>query len=388
MTKYTTVFGDLLRWFSRSEFEKAVVTRKADLKVRKFTCFDLFKAMLYGLITSCFGVREIEASMKANRSRLYHAGIKEPVKRSTFCDALEKRPQEAFEDVFHAMVAKAQGIAGRIKRKFRDPLRIIDATVITLCLERFDWAKYRKAKGAVKLHLNLDGDSLMPFDAQITNGKAHDSQQMQNLCTESWVIYVMDRGYVDFKSLWEIDLQESIFVTRIKSNIVYKRIHNNPHAEDGPVISDVAIELTGNITKKRYPKPLRKVKYQDPETRKAYEFMTNDMMREATEIAAIYKERWEVELFFKWLKQHVKIKSFWGTSLNAVYSQIWVALILTILLWIHKALNGLDESAYKLLVMAKAALLSKNTLVGLCTNTAPPDPTDDSLQLTLQGFKF
>jgi transposase len=197
----------------------------------------------------------------------------------------------------------------------------------------------------------------MPYEATLTNGKIHDVGQMQNLCQESGVLYVMDRGYVDYKSLYCIELQGSVFVTRVKRNSAYKRIQSNPHEEGGPILSDVLIELTGAATKRYYPSPLRKVKYYDSETEKIYEFLTNDLERDALEIAAIYKERWEVELFFKWIKQHLKIKSFWGTSMNAVYSQIWVALILTILIWLNKTLNGIAMSAYEILIMIRACLI-------------------------------
>jgi len=387
MNKHTTVFGDLLRHFSRSDFNSAISGYKADFRVRIFSCFDLFKAMIYGQVLGCFSVREIETSMKANRNRLYHSGLKEPIKRSTFCDALEKRRHEIFQSVFHVMVDKAQGIASNMKKKFKDPLRIIDASIISLCLSRFNWAKYRKSKGAIKLHLNLDGDHLMPLDAYLTEGNVSDSKQMQNLCQETGVIYAMDRGFIDFKSLYTIEKQGSIFVSRVKDNTKYRKIQNNPHKEEGAIISDVLIELTGPKTKEYYPKALRKIKYRDPETKKVYEFLTNDMEREAEEIAAIYKERWQVELFFKWIKQHLKIKSFWGTSMNAVYSQIWVALILTILLWINKTLNGIGASPYELLIMIKSTLLTYNSINGLCTNISPPKPVDTFSQPFLVGFK-
>jgi hypothetical protein len=376
----------MLRHLSRSEFESAVSGHKGDFKIRVLNCWDLFKSMLYALIANCFSVREIETSMRVDGNRLYRAGLK-PIKRSTFCGALEKRKQEIFKSVFEKLVNKAQGISGKMKKKFKDPLRIIDATIISLCLARFDWAKYRKAKGAVKLHLNLNGDSLIPFEACLTNGKVHDVKALNSLTQETGVIYVMDRGYVDYKSLYGIELRGSVFVTRMKSNGAFKRIHNNPRKEGGPVQSDVLIGLTGAATKKLYPEPLRKVKYKDPETKKVYEFLTNDMEREAEQIAAVYKERWEVELFFKWIKQHLKIKSFWGTSMNAVYSQIWVALILTVLLWINKSLDGITASPYELLIMMRPALLTKNTLTGLCTNISPHEPFDNTLQPFLEGFK-
>jgi hypothetical protein len=376
----------MLRRLSRSEFESAVSGYKGDFKIRVLSCWDLFKSMLYALIANCFSVREIEASMRANGNRLYHAGLKK-VKRSTFCDALERRQHDIFKAVFYKLVEKAQAISGKMKKKFKDPLRIIDATVISLCLRRFNWAKYRKSKGAIKLHLNMDGDNCIPFDAYLTDGKVHEAKEMENLARQKGVIYVMDRGYIDYKSLYCIELQGSFFVTRMKSNCAFKRTHNNPHKEDGPVLSDVLIELTGGAAKKAYPKPLRKIKYKDKQTKKVYEFLTNDMEREAEDIAAIYKERWEVELFFKWIKQHLKVKSFWGTSENAVYSQIWVALILTILIWINRTLDGITASPYELMIMMKSVLLTKNSLLGLCTNIPHSKPPDNSVQPFLEGFK-
>ena len=385
MTKYTRVFTSLLRPLSTSDFQSAVKGLKGDFKVRTLTCLDLFKTMIYAFVAGCFSVREIETSMKVNKKSLYHSGLK-AVKRSTFCDALEKRNCGIFMKVFHDLSEKAQTVGVKARKKFKDPLRIIDASVISLCLKRFDWAAYRKAKGAVKLHLNMDGDNGIPFDNYITTGKIHDVRLLTNLAKESGVIYVMDRGYVDYKSLYNIEIGGSYFVTRMKTNCAYKKVKNNPHPEGGPVLADVLIELTGPIVKTYYRKALRKIKYRDEETDKVYEFLTNDMVRDAVEIAAIYKERWEVELFFKWMKQHLKIKSFWGTSKNAVYSQIWVALILAILLWINKTLDGITSSAHELMIMMKSTLLTKNSLIGLCTNITEKVPLDDSCQPLLEGF--
>jgi hypothetical protein len=385
MTKYTTVLGNVLRHLSRSDFESAISGYKADRRVRYFRAYDVFKSLLYGLITGCFSVREIEKSMVANSNRLYQAGLKQ-VKRSTFCDALERMRYDIFASVFHFISGKAQQIGGNVRKKFKDPLRIIDASIISVCLTRFNWAAYRKAKGAVKLHMNLDGDNLMPLDAYLSTGKVHDAKEMLRLCQESGVIYVMDRGYVDYKSLYCIELGGSVFVTRMKSNGAYKRIRNNRHEAGGPVLSDVVIALTGVKTKMLYPKELRKVKYYDKETKRVYEFITNDFERSAEDIAGIYKERWEVELFFKWIKQNLRIKSFWGTSVNAVFTQIWVALILSILLWICRALDGIQATSHDLLVMLRTTLLTKNTLSGLCTNTALPSQSADTSQLLLEGF--
>jgi hypothetical protein len=384
MTKYTTVLASLLSPLSRSDFERAVNTYTADKRVRTFKSYDLFKALAYGQLSGCLSVREIENSMKANGSRLYHSGLRQ-IKRSTFCDAMENRNHQLFQSVFYSVVDKAQAISGRTKKQFENPLRIIDSSTIPLCLSKYDWAAFRRAKGAVKLHLRLDGDNLLPDDAYLTTGKVHDVHGMACLCQESGVIYVLDRGYVDYKSLYSIELQGSVFVTRMKRNGAYKRIKNNSREMDGPIRSDVLIQLTGTKTKKHYPAPLRKVKYYDQETGRTYEFITNDLEREALEIAAIYKERWQIELFFKWIKQNLNIKTFWGTSENAVYTQIWVALILSVLLWISRTLNGIAISTHQILQMMKTVLLSKNSISGLCTDTSPP-PEIPSFQPLLEGL--
>jgi hypothetical protein len=208
--------------------------------------------MAFGQLSGSFSVREIENALKANGSKLYHAGLPQ-LKRSTFCDAMEKRDCHVFEAAFHALADKAQRIAGTTKKPFKNPLRIIDASLISLCLATCGWAAYRKAKGAVKLHLSLDGDNLMPYDAYLTTGKVHDVHGMDALCDESGVVYVLDRGHVDYKSLFSIDLQKSTFVTRMKHNGAFRRLNNNPHTKDGPILSDVVIQLTGPNTKKLYP---------------------------------------------------------------------------------------------------------------------------------------
>jgi hypothetical protein len=227
--------------------------------------------MLHAFIAGCYSLREIEAPMQANGNRLYHAGLK-GIKRATFCGALEKRKQEILKSVFVKLVDKAQGISGKAKKKFKDPLRIIDAAIISVCLERFNWAEYRKAKGAVKLHMNLDGGRRIPFDAYMTDGKVREVKAMKNLTGETGVIHALDRGYVDYKSLYSIELQGSIFVTRRKSNGAFKRTHNKAHKAGGSILSGVLIELTGAATKKAYPRPLRKIKYKDTETKVSPDF--------------------------------------------------------------------------------------------------------------------
>jgi hypothetical protein len=346
--------------------------------------WDYFKMIVYGQLSRCLSVREIVDSMAANVTSLYHAGLK-PAKRSTLCDAMEKRSHKAMQTVFHGVTEKAQQLAGRMRKKFKDPLRIIDSTTLSLCLSKCPWAVFKQAKGAAKMHLKLDGDSLMPLDACLTNGKVHDVMKMSWLCEESGVIYVMDRGYVDYKSLYSMELNGSIFVTRMKSNGTYKRVKIYKHEDNANIISDVIIELTGTATKKHYPKALRKIKYCDPETNHVYEFITNDLKREAQEVADIYKERWQIELFFKWMKQNLNIKTFWGTSENAVYTQIWIALIVSVLLWICKTVDGITDTVSQLLHKMKTTLLTRQSIFELCSNRPPPKKPP-SLQLVLEGF--
>jgi transposase len=383
MTKYTTIFASLLRYLSRSDFVQAVSSNQGDKYSKSLTTFDLFKTMLYGQLADCFSVREIIGSMAANIKRLYHAGLT-TIKRSTFCDAMEKRKHQIFQSVFHSVVEKAQSISARTHKKFKDPLRIVDATVISVCLKKYPWAYFRKAKGAVKLHALLDGDNLFPIDARLSRGNEHEVGSMHWLCQESGVIYVMDKGYVDYKSLYNIELQGSKFVTRMKNNGKYRRVKLNTRKADGPVISDMVISLSGYTTNKKYPKELRRIRYYDETTRKTYDFLTNDFEKHAEEIASIYKERWEVELFFRWLKQNLKIKSFWGTSENAVYMQIWTALILSVLLWICKTVEGITDSAHQMIQKMKTTLLCKGSIRDICMDIPPP-LIDTSNQLLLWG---
>ena len=221
MSKNITVMSNLLSHLERSDFQKAVREHAGDKRVRTLSTFDLLKTLIYGQVTSAFSVREIESSLTVNSSKLYHSGLK-TVRRSTLCDALEKRDHRIFESEFNALAAKARQIAGNKGRRFKNPLKIIDASTIELCLERFDWAKFRTTKGAVKLHLKLDGDTLYPEQARLTTGAVHEVNEMSSLCQNSGEIYVMDRGYVDYKRLYDIQLGKSFFVTRMNVNCDYE----------------------------------------------------------------------------------------------------------------------------------------------------------------------
>ncbi|GAB1456022.1 IS4 family transposase [Spirochaetota bacterium] len=385
MSKNITVMSNLLSHLERSDFQKAVREHAGDKRVRTLSTFDLLKTLIYGQVTSAFSVREIESSLTVNSSKLYHSGLK-TVRRSTLCDALEKRDHRIFESEFNALAAKARQIAGNKGRRFKNPLKIIDASTIELCLERFDWAKFRTTKGAVKLHLKLDGDTLYPEQARLTTGAVHEVNEMSSLCQNSGEIYVMDRGYVDYKRLYDIQLGKSFFVTRMKVNCDYEIESVLYRSETGAVRYDGVIRLRSNKGRESYPEQIRRVRYHDDEYNRDYVFITNNFNLTAQEIADIYKSRWQVELFFKWIKQNLKIKTFWGTSKNAVFIQIWVALIVALLLWIHKSLDGIDATAQRIIQVMKTTILTRKTIFELFEKPEIPDKLC-SCQLVFQGFK-
>ncbi len=385
MANHTTVMGNLLSHLERFDFKKAVKQYEGDKRVRTLSTNDLLKTLVYGQVTSAFSVREIESSLAANSSRLYHCGLK-PVKRSTLCDALEKRDHRIFEAEFNALATKARQIAGNAGRRYKNPLKIIDASTIELCVDRFNWAKFRTTKGAVKLHLKLDGDSLYPEQVRLTSGAVHEVNEMSNLCGKTGELYVMDRGYIDYKRLYEIELAQSFFVTRMKSNCDYEVKKTMFRSKTDAVRYDGIIRLKGKKGSEGYPGIIRMVRYYDSEHEKSYVFITNNLELSAQEVADVYKARWQIELFFKWIKQNLKIKTFWGTSKNAVFIQIWVALIVSLLLWLHKHIDGIEVSAQRIIQALKTTILIKRTLAGLFSEETLPDIPDTS-QLYFQGFE-
>lgn len=384
MKHTTTLLGNLLSPLERSEFDKAVLKHSGDKGTRTLTTFNLFKTLVYGQITQAFSVREIESTLQVNARKLYHCGMV-PVKRSTLCDALEKRSHQIFEDVFTALAAKAQFQTSLKNKRFKNPLKIIDATTIDLCLNRFDWAKFRKTKGAVKLHLKLDGDHLFPEQACLTTGDIHEVNRMTVLCQAPGTINTFDRGYIDYKRLYQIELSGSFFVTRMKNNCQHRTMKVLFNSQTGELRSDKIIKLVSIKGQTGYPQKLRKIHSYDSEYKKHYIFLTNNFDLSAQEIADVYKTRWQIELFFKWIKQNLKIRTFWGTSKNAVFTQIWIALIVYLLLWLHK-LNGVVlVSTQRLIQAMKSTLLNRTTISDLFRPPPLFEPVV-SLQLLLEGL--
>jgi len=327
-----TLFNNLLQQIPRHKFEDCIKDHNGDRYVKQFNCWQLFLVLLYAQIRGRKSLRDIETGFLSLNRKLYHLGIVS-VKRSTLSDALSQRPSQVFEDMFYALLKRCQQIAPRHKFRFKNPLYTFDSTTVDLCLSVFDWARFRARKGAIKIHFSFDHSGEIPVFLVVTDGKAHDLTVAKlKFSVKPDSITVMDKAYLDFQYLNFIEENQAFFVTRLKSNIKHEIVGQRAFARGRGVVDDVEIKLTGQSVSKKYPKKLRLVTYKDPDGGKEYNFLTNNFKLSAQTVAEIYRARWKIELFFKWIKQNLKIKTFLGTSKNAVLIQIWVAMIYFLLL--------------------------------------------------------
>ncbi|AHC14501.1 IS4 family transposase [Salinispira pacifica] len=378
MKKYSTVLGTLNSVISRYDFKKIVDLHDGDKGIRTLSTDLLLKTMTYAQVSQAFSLNEVIATMHSQHAKLYHAGMA-PVKKSTVADALAKRSSDIFKDLFYQLLGQA-GTMHTPNHRFRNPLQIIDATTIDLCLSRYDWAQFRTTKGAIKLHASYNSDSALPNYVQLSTGKLHETNTLLDFPRKKGDIMVFDRGYNNYKSFHKLQLDDVTFVTRLKKNarvrttLVY---HKNP---DGPVLEDAWMKFTQDSAEANYPDLIRVVTYKDPEHGKVYRFLTNNFDLPAHEIADIYKERWQVELFFKWIKQNLKIKTFFGTSKNAVWSQIWIALIVYVLIWMMKVLHGIESTFQKIMQVLKLTILDRRDISELF-HPPPPSPISSNLWL-------
>ncbi len=332
MSRFCSMFSQLLKLFPRTEFQALVKRTHAERHARGFTCWGQFVAMLFCQLGRAHSLREICGGLRSCEGKLSHLGITAPA-RSTLAYANEHRPWQLYRAVFHELLARCQPLAkGRRKFRFKNKLVSLDSTVIDLCATLFDWAKFRRTKGAVKLHLLLDHDGYLPSVVVITEGRRHDVRVARQLRFESGTILILDRGYVDYGWFGRLTTDEVFFVTRLKDNAVYEVVERRRVPEHSQVRRDEVIRLTGADAETKCPHRLRRVEVYDPEKDDTLVFLTNHLAFGATTIAAIYKDRWQIELFFKALKQNLKIKTFVGTSANALKVQVWTALIAMLLL--------------------------------------------------------
>jgi hypothetical protein len=384
-----TVFSQLMEHLPAYEFQKCVARYRGDSYPRGFSCLDQYLAMTFAQLTYRESLRDIEACLRSVGPKLYHMGLRGRVARTTLADANERHDWRIYADFAQVLIGIARPLyAGDpMGVDLKDSLYALDSTTIDLCLALFPWARFRKHKGAVKMHTLLDLHGNIPTFISITDGKMHDVNILDEIFPEAGAFYVMDRGYVDFERLYRFTLSSAFFVVRTKSNVLLQRRYSRPVDKATGVRSDHTVILTTINSAKAYPDALRRVSYLDVETRKRFKFLTNNFTLPAVTIAQIYKCRWQVELFFKWIKQHLRIKAFYGTSENAVKTQIWIAVSVYVLVAIVRKRLGLEASLYQILQILSVTLFEKTPILrALQSSGAENDLVDSGNQLILFDF--
>ena len=328
-----TLFAQLMDFLPWTTFARYVARYDGDKNVRTLTCAEQFRAMAFAQLTYRESLRDIEVCLSVQETKLYHMGFREPIRRSTLADANESRDWRIHAYFAQRLIAQARELYAHedLGLELSNTVYALDSTTIDLCLAVFPWAHFRTTKSAVKMHTLLDLRGNIPSFIHVSDGKLHDVHALDLLVPEPGSIYVMDRGYVDFERLHVLHLAGAFFVTRTKSNMDFHRVYSAQTDRSTGIICDQTIALDGFYTKQDYPSHLRRVRFKDPETGKTLVFLTNQMTLPTATICALYKNRWQVELFFKWIKQHLRIKRFFGTSENAVKTQIWIAVSVYVL---------------------------------------------------------
>jgi IS4 transposase len=362
-----TVFAQLIKFLSHNEFNRCVSRYGGNKSVHSFSCWDQFLTMAFAQLTYRESLRDIEVCLCAQRQKLYHAGFSGPVKRSTLADANETRDWRIYRDFAQSLIRIARPLYAHseLGLELDATAYAFDATTIDLCLSLFPWAKFRRRKGAIKLHTLLEIHSAIPVFIAITAGDVHEVNLLDELVLEPGSFIVMDRGFLDFQRLYRLQTALSFFVIRTKSNLRFRRRYSHPHDRTTGLRSDQTIVLTGPKTATLYPIALRRVHYYSAETDQRIVLLTNNFSIPALTVAALYRYRWQIELFFKWIKQHLRIKSFFGTSNNSVKTQIWIAITVYVLVAIVKKRLGLKQDLYTLLQILSLTLFEKTPILSL-----------------------
>ena len=359
-----TLFAQLMDFLPWTTFSRYVQRYDGDRRVRTLTCAEQFRIMAFAQLTYRESLRDIEVCLSAQAGKLYHMGLRDSPRRSTLADANELRDWRIYADFAQRLIDQAKKLYAQedLGLELTNTVYALDSTTIDLCLSVFPWALFRSTKAAVKMHTLLDLRGAIPSFIHISKGKLHDVHALDLLIPEAGAIYVMDRAYVDFERLHVLHLSGSFFVTRAKSNMDFHRLYSAPTDRSNGVICDQTIALDGFYSQQHYPEHLRRIRFKDAESGKTLVFLTNNFTLPATTVCALYKSRWQVELFFKWIKQHLRIKRFFGTSENAVKSQIWIAVSVYVLVAIVKKRLNLDASLYTLLQILSVTLFEKMPL--------------------------
>jgi len=360
-----TIFAQLIEFLPHKEFQKCVARYRGDANPRGFSCWDQFLAMAFAQLTYRESLRDIQACLGAMRAKLYHMGFRGQVRKSTLADANDAHDWRIYADFAQVLIAQARSlyVAEPMGVELDRSLYALDSSTIDLCLSLFPWARFRRHKAAVKMHTLLDLRGNIPTFIHITDGKVHDVNVLDLILPEAGAFYVMDRGYIDFERLYRFTLESAFFVVRAKSNVLLQRRYSHPVDKDTGVRSDQTVVLASLESASVYPDVLRKVAYVDAETGKRLVFLSNNFALSAATIAAIYKQRWQVELFFKWIKQHLRIKAFYGTSENAVKTQIWIAVSVYVLVAIVRKRLGIEVSLYQILQVLSLTQFEKTPIL-------------------------
>ena len=360
-----TVFSQLIGFLPDREFRRCVARYDGDYRLRGFSCWDQFLCLAFAQFTYRESLRDIEACLRASPDKLYHMGIRGRVSRSTLADANEKHDWRIFADFAQILIQRARGLYADdpFGVELQNSAYALDSTTIDLCLAMFPWARFREQRGAVKVHTLIDLHGNIPVFVRITDGKVHDVNILDQILPEAGAYYVIDRGYLDFQRLYRLTLAAAFFVTRTKENVVLQRRYSHSVPPGTGVKSDQTVVLTTPGSLKHYPAALRKVRYFDADHQRFLVFLTNNFELPALIIANLYKARWQVELFFKWIKQHLRIKAFYGTSQNAVRSQIWIAISVYVLVAIIKKELNLSASLYQILQVLSVTIFERTPIL-------------------------
>lgn len=384
-----TVFSQLLEHVPHKEFQRCVTRYRGDSHWRGFSCWDQYLSMAFAQLTYRESLRDIEACLRSVGGKLYHMGFRGVVARSTLADANESHDWRIFADFTQVLIGIARPLYAHdpIGVDLDQSLYALDSTTIDLCLSLFPWARFRKHKAAVKLHTLLDLHGNIPTFIRITDGTVHDVNILDEIVPEPGAFYVMDRGYIDFERLYVFTLSAAFFVVRTKENVLLERRYSHPVEKSTGVRSDQTVILTAIKSAKAYPETLRRVSFYDAATDQRLKFLTNNFLLPALTIAQIYKSRWQVELFFKWIKQHLRIKAFFGTSDNAVKTQIWIAVSVYVLVAIVRKRLRLEASLYQLLQILSLTLFEKMPILqALQPSDSQNESGADRNQLILFDF--
>jgi hypothetical protein len=384
-----TLFSQLMDCLPWSTFARIVARYDGDRGVRTMPCTEQYRAMAFAQLTYRESLRDIETCLCAQPSKLLPMGLRAPVRRSTLADANETRDWRIYADFAQRLIAQARRLYAResLLGDLDNTVYALDSTTIDLCLSLFPWAHFRSTKSAVKMHTLLDLRGNIPSFIHISDGKMHDVRVLDMLELEAGAIYVMDRGYVDFSRLYRLHQAGAFFVTRAKSNLNAHRVYSAATDRTTGVIADQTIVLDGYYTRRDYPEHLRRVRFRDPKTGKPLVFLTNQTGLPASTICDLYKSRWQVELFFKWIKQHLRIKRFYGTSENAVKTQIWIAVSVYVLVAIVRKRLKLDASLYTLMQVFSVTVFEKTSIESILSQIADnSDPDISGNQLNLFSY--